>query len=200
MKADINSLSHFVRRWLEKANDVVDSTDSAFVDRFVFTYISFNALYTAAANILDGSSSAIVKWDFRKGGPPKRQFKKYPTEQRRATTLVVDVIGKHRSVERLLVCKDAIENLCNCFGPGRLYLHELESGEPDIARDDALIASARSGNIESLLRIVYLLRCNLFHGAKALSAVQDVPLTAATAILQTLIPPFLAGIERRLQA
>jgi len=188
-----------VHRWLDKASDVADATDSPFVDRFVFTYISFNALYTAAANILDGSPATIVKWNFRKGGPPKRPFKKYPTEQRRATTLVVDVIGRHRSVERLVVCKDAIEDLCNCFGAGRLYLHELESGEPDITKDNELIALVRSGDTESLLKIIYLLRCNLFHGAKALTAVQDVPLTAATTVLRILIPPFLAGIERRLQ-
>lgn len=96
------------------------------------------------------------------------------------------------------MCRDAIEELCSCFGAGGLYLHELESGEPDITEDDELITLARSGDTESLLRIVYLLRCNLFHGAKALSAVQDVPLTAATTVLRVLIPPFLAGLDRRL--
>ncbi|MDC8758127.1 hypothetical protein [Janthinobacterium fluminis] len=200
METDLDSLNHFVHRWLDKAGDVSDSTDFPFVDRFVFTYISFNALYTAAANVLDGAATTISTWSFRNGGPPKRRFKKYPSEQKRATALVVDVIGRRRSAESLVTCKDAIEDLCDGFGIGRLYLHELENGEPDTAKDNELITLARSGDTESVLKIVYLLRCNLFHGAKALSGIQDVPLTAATTILRALIPSFLDGVECRLRS
>lgn len=120
MKTDLDSLSHFVQPWLEKAADVSDSTDSPFVDRFVFIYISFNALYTSAANVLDGAATSISTWSFSRGGPPKRRFKKYPTEQKRATALVVDVIGHRKSAESIATCKDAVEALCDSFGTGRI--------------------------------------------------------------------------------
>jgi hypothetical protein len=196
MRTDIHSLSYFVHRWLEKASDVSTTSDSPFVDRFVFTYIAFNAIYTAAANVVDGADNIISTWNFRNGGPPKRRFKRYPTERQRATKLVVDVIGRHRCAESLATCAKAIEELCECFGVGKLYLHESETGGPNTAKDLKLIERVRAGDTEALLEIVYFLRCNLFHGAKALAGIQDVPLTASTTVLCALIPQFLDGIER----
>jgi hypothetical protein len=195
MKTDLDSLRYFVYRWLDKARDVAATTDSPFIDKFVFTYISFNALYTAAANALDGAAATLSTWDFRHGGPPKRRFKKYPTEEKRATLLVLEVIGRRKSAACFISCQEAVEALCKCFDTGGLYLYELETGAPDTARDNELITLVRSGDIVSLLKVVYLLRCNLVHGAKALSSVQDKPLTAATVILQAFIPPLLEGVE-----
>lgn len=196
MKIDINSLSCFVYRWLDKASDLSNTSDSPFVDRFVFTYIAFNALYTAAANVIDGPDNVIATWSYRTGGPPKRRFKRYPTEQQRATKLVVNVIGRYRCAECLSACAEAIAELCDCFGVGKLYLHEFETGEPDTAKDLELIERVRAGDTEALLKMVYFLRCNLIHGAKALAGIQETPLIASTAVLRALIPQFLDGIER----
>lgn len=195
MHVDIDSLRHFIERWLSKANCTLEQSDSPFVDRFVFTYISFNALYTAAANIADGRAQAISSWSYLKGGPPRRSFRRYPTELKRATQLVIEKIGVQRVGAILAEVQAATEQLCACIDSGEFYLHETADGAPDNEKDRQLTLKARNGDGISLLTIVYFLRCNLFHGSKTLMPSQAAPLSAATEVLQALIPTLLERVE-----
>ncbi len=67
-------------------------------------------------------------------------------------------------------------------------------------KDRLLIEKIQSGGIVSLLNLIYLLRCNLFHGAKALSESHFQPLNAGYTVLNAIIPPFLDKIERRIRS
>ncbi len=93
VEIDIHSLRYFVERWHIKAQNVSSHEDFPFVDRFIYAYIAFNALYSAAANIMNGSN-IINSWNYQRGGLPRGKFRTFQSEKLQATILVENFAGK----------------------------------------------------------------------------------------------------------
>lgn len=197
MPLDQDSLHYFVSRWLEKSRHAADGHDAPFVDEFVFAYIAFNAAYTAAAYVVDGPSELFSRWSYQRGGLPRKRFPKYFSEEARATKLVVLLTGEGVLQELMQSMHEQLAALRNLFDSGRLFLHESEDGAPDEAKDRQLLDAIEREDPVALLRLIYLLRCNLFHGAKQLTELQRLPLSVGTTFLRGAIPILLDGIERR---
>jgi hypothetical protein len=193
MKPDPHSLRTFVSRWLQKADDAGHDDYSEF-DRFIFTYIAFNALYNAAVYVVEGHGPIIMQHAWSRGGMQKPKFPKYRVEAFRASDLVVRVCGSALK-KSLTEARHQIAELCECFGPGQIYLHELPNGEPDIEADEKMVAEIRAGSNSQLLWLIYMVRCNLFHGSKALSTVQNQLLSNSSSIVRRVVEVLLLRIE-----
>lgn len=193
MKQDHHSLRTFVERWIKKSEDAQGQPYAEF-DRFIFTYIAFNALYNAAVYVVEGHGLLIATHKWSRGGIKMLKAQRYRVESVRASELVVKVCGT-RLREILPFLLQDIHEICECFGPNRLYLYEKPDGKPDFEADQRLVQSIRNGSAASLLKLIYLVRCNLFHGSKALSDVQDRLLNSSTFILQHVIELMLSRIE-----
>ena len=92
MKPEPHSLRTFVSRWLQKAEDAGHSEYSEF-DRFIFTYIAFNALYNAAVYVKEGHGPMITQHAWSQGGMQQSRIGKYRLEKYRACELVVEICG-----------------------------------------------------------------------------------------------------------
>jgi hypothetical protein len=193
MKHEPHSLRTFVDRWLQKADDAGQEKYSEF-DRFVYTYIAFNALYNAAVYVVEGHGPMITQHSWSRGGMQKPTFQKYRVEAFRASGLVVRVCGSALKTA-LLAARPQITEICECFGPGQIYLHELSNGDPDFESDEKMVAEIRAGNNVKLLWLIYSVRCNLFHGSKALSTVQNQLLSNSSFIVRRVVEVLLLHIE-----
>jgi hypothetical protein len=198
MKHEPHSLRTFVTRWLQKADDAGQEEFSEF-DRFVYTYIAFNALYNAAVYVVEGHGPTIAQHVWSRGGMQKPRFQKYKAENFRASELVVQVCGSALK-SALLEARPQIAQICECFAPGQIYLHELSNGDPDIEADERMVAEIRAGNNVKLLWLIYSVRCNLFHGSKALSNVQNQLLSNSSSIVRRVIEVLLLKIEAEANA
>ena len=58
-----------------------------------------------------------------------------------------------------------------------------------------LVAEIRAGNNVKLLWLIYSVRCNLFHGSKALSTVQNQLLSNSSFIVRRVVEVLLLHIE-----
>jgi hypothetical protein len=193
MHPDTHSLRVFVERWLGKAQNAGDQPFPEF-DRFIYAYIAFNSLYNAAVYVKEGHGPLISKHRWSRGGIQKPRFSRYQAESIRASELVVEVCGS--AIHDVLSEMTAqVNSICECFASGQLYLHEMSDGTPDIATDKLLVDGVRGGNAVKLLKLIYLVRCNLFHGGKALSSVQDKLLSNSAEIVLRVCLLLLKRIE-----
>ncbi len=199
MNIDRHHFRYFVEQWLEKSRNASHGDHTPFVDEFIHAYIAFNAAYTTAAYLYDGPRQVIRTWDYLIGGPRKpRRPKRFVSEQARATRLVIHLVGKKLLEEFLQTIVTEVHAACRQIEDGDIYVIEREDGMPDIAANTELATDIRRGNVESFLTLIYLLRCNLFHGAKHLSDVQRVQLRAATSYLHLVVPRMVDLIERQI--
>ena len=196
MPLNPHSLRAFVTRWLDKARRVRTRDGLAAFDKFMFTYIAFNTLYNTGAYVVEGHIEPIANRRWSQGGLTKPPFARYRVEKERASTLVI-ALGGDRLREAILRKRRDIEKICSCFYPGNLYLHELPDGYPDYASDQEMVSKIKDGDITELFVLIYKVRCNLFHGEKALDDVQSSLLTSCRNILATASEHLLCAIEFR---
>lgn len=193
MQPDTHSLRAFVERWLGKAHDAGDQPFSEF-DRFIYSYIAFNSLYNAAVYVKEGHGPLIAAHSWSRGGIKISKHSRYRSESVRASELVVVLCG-HAIHNLLAEMEVQVEAICDCFSTGRLYLHETDTGKPDVEADRRLIDSVRGGSAVDLLKLIYLVRCNLFHGGKALTAAQNQLLTNSSRVVERVGLLLLSRIE-----
>ena len=196
MNIDPHSLRFFVTRWLNKARYVRSRDGLAAFDKFMFTYIAFNTLYNTAAYVVEGQSNRVTEHMWSRGGLGQPGFPKHKIERTRASRLVVD-IGGEQLVEAILRKRNDIKKICGCFSCSMLYLHELPNGEPDYVKDQTMIDKIGQGNVTELLVLIYMVRCNFFHGEKALSCIQNTLLISCKNILAIASEHLLRAIETR---
>jgi hypothetical protein len=210
MEPNSSLLRSFVSRWTKRSDSSLGEDIDSVFDRFIYTYIAFNSLYTAAAYVHSGKIESIQDHDFSSGNvrnPASIDKKIYGSEQFRASEMVYILCEG----ELTSFCSDhrtEILELCSCIRPkGPLCIHEDGSlkGSKAIsgyAQDAESIKKIEHDNdIKALLSMIYRIRCNLMHGAKSHeeSESQIILLSNSTKIIRNIIEVLLSKVEEKLE-
>lgn len=68
------------------------------------------------------------------------------------------------------------------------FLHSnRETKEPDLVRDDKLVAALRRPSLLAVLECLYQIRCNIFHGEKEFAPRQAELLIPAITLLEVVV-------------
>jgi hypothetical protein len=174
-------------RWLLKANGYnQDLLDSAF-DKFFTLFVAFNILYSHAANELGRDP-------LKDKNKATLDFPQWAGHERIWTALNN---GSEASDDLL-----KLRHLIRRDGPFFLFWKRGEFGE--LRRDEAKTAELceKLGSVlprdavEAVLEYLYLVRCNIFHGSKALEEPQREILTPSIRCLERSIK---LGMERLME-
>lgn len=149
------------------------------------------------AYLRESRASIVAARRWSKGSVPMPHFRAQKSERIRASTSVVDFCGSHLTLV-LMQRKSEIQAICDSFGPNKLYLNEFPDGSPDLKLDEQQVQDILRGDYKKLLTLIYMVRCNLFHGSKALSEVQNELLAGCTAVIADVILVLLTRIEKAL--
>lgn len=148
----------FCRRWLDKASTYNDNDLKDCFDKFFSLFVVYNALYVEATRRM--MKAGTIKPN--QGGDRISATKHVPT-----------YLG-HSSLAHLLkndaIMSHAINRFTELIHRGDFYIHTNKLGEAERSEDRSSIRKIRQGDdkefCESCLLLIYLTRCNMFHGGK----------------------------------
>ena len=154
------------QRWIDKAKSNSDKTLISEIDKFFSLYISYNILYSLISNKKNGDKCSAVH-----------------------------VIAKYIRDNNIKSFANHNINILEMLKPIREHIIFHIYGE---TRDFELIENI-DNNIdleESVLDILYGIRCNMFHGEKDLTENQLLLLSPANKILETLLDDLIISITK----
>lgn len=169
----------FCRRWVDKANQCnCTGLDGAF-DRFFSLIVAFNRLYSYVSLSSRNSSGR---------------------DQHEATVVFPREVGSGRLLAALIEDEGSkdLRVLARLIAPGgQFYLHsDRRTGRRDEASDqqlhDDLGSSDNTTKVKAVLKFLYLVRCNMFHGRKDFDDKQLQIIEPATRCLMRVVH---AGID-----
>lgn len=179
---------NFCDRWLQKAQDYNTSSLNDCFDKFFTLYVVYNALYVETAALLHRKAEAEGREEFKLEGdnfPDLNAATKYVLDFLKSRSLM-DALEADESV------KNALHELISVVEVGHFNI-QLDPvwGVPQRDKDNELLASLKSNNTDakarSILKIIYEIRCNMFHGRKGLDKVQSELLIPLIVILEKVI-------------
>jgi hypothetical protein len=187
----------FCDRWLQKAEDYDTIDLNQCFDKFFTLYVVYNALYVETAALLHRKAKKEGRDEY------KLEDGRFPDESA-ATKYVLDFL-KSRSLmdafESDEKTKHALTELISVIQIGQFNI-QLDPvwGRPQRVKDRELLTSLKSNNTDekarAILKIIYAIRCNMFHGRKGLHPVQKELLTPLINILEKVINLLRRRLER----
>lgn len=182
----IESLQAFCQRWLEKA-DVYDRADLAgSFDAFFSVFVAYNALYTEVATRLmsSGMVNRSQQWDHIK-----------------ATVHVALYLGPTQMANEIREDpkgRESVHEIVQLIKNGTFYIH-IKRGSPDRVKDSACIKGIEEGSekeyCESILKLIYQTRCNMFHGSKGFVPKQPELLNPMTKVLRSVVRMLITSLN-----
>lgn len=182
MNTDAPPTLAFCRRWLEKAARYDDSTLEGAFDKFFSLFVAFNRLYSYVN---------------RHAAQPAKE------DQGQAITGFSKALGARRLLDVLTGGNGAadIHVLRDLIGPcGEFFLiSEGGHGSPDILKNQRLFenldSTSRSTQVNAVLTYLYLVRCNMFHGAKDFEHRQLRIIRPSVRVLERVVRAGLSAVE-----
>lgn len=166
MPAKRTSLSsttiQFIERWNQKAeNHPLDDENLAnYFDQFISRFITFNVLYNHV-------SKNLFKWDTK--------------EINRATDQVVAFLGEREIMDQL---KHVHVEVLRILREGHFVIVDTSYDTDKLRKPMA--SDNQKEQAEGLLKFLYKVRCNIFHGDKSFEAHQMKILKPSIEIVKTL--------------
>lgn len=176
-------LSNFVGSWVAKANRYKRATLSGAFDRFFSLFVPFNSLYQAAVDKLISEG---------------RVLESEATDRKSATIHTIEFLGAELLEGHLKMhCRDELQAVVKLIEDGTFYVStNRKTGMPDHNADKLLIDAIKSGEgkdfCEGIMNLLYLTRCNMFHGSKEFTHIQIKILVPLSSILAQVIQLLLA--------
>jgi hypothetical protein len=177
-------LQEFSERWFAKAAEYKGDELSNYFDKFFTLFVIYNRMYNVVVAILDEQGEIKVLKDLNKIEKRHRE----PPDNKAATVCVAhflrDELGaiideNTKSIEDFKVIID--KNLFNI---------DLYYGQPQPEKDRQLLKGLNSKSpltiVESLLIILYKIRCNVFHAEKGYNQHQKIILDPANSCIYNL--------------
>ena len=163
----------FCERWLQKAAEYDDQTLIGAFDKFFSLFVAFNRLYSHICI----QSGRTIKGD-----------------RKQATNGFANIVGTQRLVEALdNGGSQDVTILGDLIQPGGSFylISDWDSGQPDVARNRQLYEQLRGPNpanrARAVLKYLYLIRCNMFHGSKDFDNKQLEIIRPATRCLERIV-------------
>ena len=178
-------------RWKEKASKYDASDTHSLFDKYFSLYVVFNALYAETAAYLHRKDI-----DEKRGGY-KLQEGSFP-DKNAATQYVLNLLKAKslmQSLEDNTETNLAIEEIKKLLTPQNSHHFWIcldpVFGEPQENEDQKLLQALSSSNAhhraEAILKIIYQVRCNMFHGRKSVEPIQKQLLLPLIVLLEKII-------------
>jgi len=200
----------FYERWMQKVHDQPDGKYQIF-DKFIALYIIYNFLYVEAFRLMQNENSPSIKREYRQENQDKstQNSSRFPDELA-ATRYIIDFLGGAKEFCHTMKLdgsqtRDDLNNLRQLVNRDQRNVVKLTrpfkfkicldsfTGEGDLEADKKLAESLLKDNKQELalavLKMIYQVRCNLFHGRKGL----DTPENSAKP--QDLLKPLCSILE-----
>lgn len=172
--------TYFYTNWTGKANGIVGDNLSNVYDKYMTLFVIYNNLYNQIPDKL--ISEGIVV--------PNKIY-----DNKAATEMVVQCLGANALLTEFASNNleseiDAIINLIE----QEVFHIKINHGQYDRKEDLKILSDLRSVNKQkkaiAILKVVYHVRCNIFHGNKDFQEYQRLIVEPLTRIL-SIINPFL---------
>jgi len=197
----------FYQRWRQKAQtyELCAQADSQpidlggteqCIDKFFTLFVVYNTLYSKVALTLQKEALQAGKDEY------KWVDGRFPDDHA-ATDYINAFLGSTSLINALEASdstKGAINDLIVVLGQFNIALDPL-TGFPNKERDEEFLNNLRGGNdfnrAMAILRIIYNVRCNMFHGRKDLHSVQGRLLIPLIVLLEKIIELVYRRLNRR---
>lgn len=187
------------QRWREKAQQYDTEDTHQLFDKFFSLYVAYNALYAETAAYLHRKAIREGKEEY------KLDDENFP-DKKAATKYVLDLLTSRsliESLERTEATKEAINQLKTLISKQRSFHFQIcldpVFGEPQEDKDEKLVEMLNSPSTDerarAILQLIYQVRCNMFHGRKSVSPVQDQLLIPLITILEKIIDKLYRKLE-----
>lgn len=170
----------FYTNWTGKANGIVGDNLSNVYDKYMTLFVIYNNLYNQIPDKL--ISDGIVV--------PNKIY-----DNKAATEMVVQFLGANQFLDELAVNNlgTDVDSIINLIEQETFHI-KINHGQYDRNEDLKILSELRSTNVQkkaiAILKVVYYVRCNIFHGNKDFQEYQRLIVEPLTRILLT-INPFL---------
>jgi hypothetical protein len=188
-----NQLDEFYTRWRAKSDDYNSDELSDYFDKFFTLFVIYNRIYNVVVSILNEQGQLDV---LRQQGKIDKR-KKEPDDNKAATICVAHFL---RDDLPAIVADN--QNRIDEFKKiirERLFNIDLKYGQPQRQKDLDLLTGLESNNnltiVESLLKILYKIRCNVFHAEKGYNDEQRIILEPCNNCLQDLVEKLILKVR-----
>ncbi|MCB9420379.1 MAG: hypothetical protein H6667_11260 [Ardenticatenaceae bacterium] len=185
---------NFCDRWLEKAQNYGEYPRNIgdVFDKFFTLFVVYNALYVKLSSIIEYRREQVRNTTNRIDNPA-RLIRRPLVDSRAATEYVAQYLRSRFILDSLqndASKRDALYQLIEIAPEFYIQIDRL-TGRPDTERDSRLFQDLTSHNssrqVSAILRVVYNIRNNLFHGRKEFDLAQERLLLPVTIILEKIV-------------
>ncbi len=176
-------LEKFYGNWMSKADGYIAQETKEYFDEFFTLYVLFNRLYAEATFRLARNDQ--VQLQNRNSFPDSNAAQEYLLQYLSARTVCLEIdnnSGAHK----------ALNDICSLLRRGDFaFKLDMVTGEVQPEKDGELLKQLESTNkgikAKAVLETIYSIRCNLFHGHKGFTSVQEEILRPMNLLLRTII-------------
>jgi hypothetical protein len=198
MSLDIkkHELTEFYQRWRSKARDYKSDSLVDYFDKFFTLYVIFNRIYSVALAVLHekGQLNDLVEL-----GKIEKLKKNKLVDDNVAATICIAYFLREDLAEIVAENKSEIEEF-DLLIDKHIFNIDLFYGKPQRDKDLELLKGLRSNNelevVESLLKILYNIRCNVFHAEKGYNNEQKFVLGPCNNTLERLVDRLIVKLEK----
>ncbi|HCH4004126.1 TPA: hypothetical protein NKV74_003512 [Vibrio parahaemolyticus] len=203
MAIDTYAFRDFCESWLRKSNGYKTGRLADPFDEFFTLFVVYNRIYVEIGKVLIRSHHRSVAQFLRQPRYARHVNNVHlpvrPLPDKTSAVRLASVYLRSNNIDAHIFaeCEDDIAYLVSAIELGGFYFnYDYENEAPDLNRDTQLATRARGGQIEAVLELIYLARCNMFHGTKEFQDVQRQLLESMSNILRcisTQVLPRLVG-------
>ncbi|KAA9331786.1 hypothetical protein [Adhaeribacter soli] len=191
-------LEEFYIRWNEKAEAYGSNTLSDCFDKFFTLFVIFNKIYNVVViDLIEKGKLSILKDQYNLK-VRKRHKKEFPYEGGAATTCIAYYLRSELSSLNLSI-ETEIHKI-KVLLINKEFQISFSYGDPSELNDKELLNKLRSSEnfeiFESMLKVLYNLRCNLFHGEKGFHPDQRMILEPAISALSKINNALISKIKQ----
>jgi hypothetical protein len=190
---------HLCKRWLEKAkqyDEVINASSfskercEALIDKFFTLYVVYNALYNEVHAILKREKTIPAD-------------KRCTEEEKAVGNVILSVTAEKllskisedpaacRSMTRIEeIMKEGINSRRNRYGDLRICYNSnciYDEDEDRKLQSKFYQKDKPAKYVKGILKLIYHIRCNLFHGKKEINAIQEEILSPSVILLERIV-------------
>jgi hypothetical protein len=178
-------LAEFYGNWNAKLQSIVGDELAKVYDRYITAFVIYNNLYNVVPEML-----------IRQGVPlPAKLF-----DNKMATDMVVQYLGAQRIMD-LLQQHNQLENIDEIISliDQEVFHIKIHLGQHQRNEDLKLLADLSSNNIvkksTAILKVMYYVRCNVFHGHKNFEEYQRLLVEPLFQIIEVINAELYATLQ-----
>lgn len=168
----------FYNNWTRKSESIIQNDLSSVYDRYMTLFVIFNNLYNQIPDKLVENGVSV----------PNRIY-----DNKAATDFVIQFIGANDFLSEISNrdLNQDIDSIIQLIEQGTFHI-KINHGQYDRNEDLKILTDLKSSNNSkkaiAILRVVYYVRCNIFHGSKDFQEYQRILVEPLTKILKVINP------------